>query len=63
MGPQISEYISSKYVVACIDGSRLISVIILGLIQISHSFILSGVLLNSHPVAALSNSMSAFCPI
>jgi uncharacterized membrane protein len=63
MGPQISEYTSSKYVVACVDGSRLISVVILAFIQISHSSILSGVLLNSHPVTALGNSMSAFCPI
>jgi hypothetical protein len=63
MGPQISEYISSKYIITYINGSRLIFVIILALIQISHSSVLSGVLLNSHPVAALSNSMSAFYPI
>jgi hypothetical protein len=57
----MSEYTSSKYVVTCIDGSRLISVVILTFIHISHSSVLSEVLLNSYPVAAFGNSVSAFC--
>jgi hypothetical protein len=59
----MSEYINSKYIITCIDGSRLISVVILTFIHISHSSVFSEVLLNSHPVAALSNFISAFCLI
>jgi hypothetical protein len=61
MRPQMSEYTSFKYVVTCIDGSLLISVVILAFIHISHSSVLSEVLLNSYSVTAFGNSVSAFC--
>jgi hypothetical protein len=59
----MSEYTSSKYVITYIDGSRLISVVILAFIHISHLSVFSGVLLNSHPVTALDNFINAFCLI
>jgi hypothetical protein len=60
MRPQMSEYTNFKYVVTCIDGFRLISVVILTFIHISHLSVFSEVLLNSYPVTALDNSVSAF---
>jgi hypothetical protein len=63
IGPHISEYISSRNVVACIVNSLLIFVVILAFMYISQSSVFPGLLLNSHPIAALGNSLSAFSPI
>jgi hypothetical protein len=63
IGPYISEYISFRNVVVCIVGSLLIFVVILAFMHISQLSVFSGLLLNSHPIAASGNSLNAFSPI